>query len=208
MTGSARAPRIAVLMDWLEHRLPPQEMATVARAVETGDERLKETVAWLRDFLDTTSKHRLEEPPPIVRQSLQQHFRRWSGAADQVPEATVVGDLLFDSRRDLSQAAVRSVGTDEADFHLAYRSTVGDLVLDISPTRDGYVRLEGQLLHNDGDLMAFTAELRTPSFTVRSVGGDDYGRFSFDEVPAAVGRLTVHNGELSITADVDLSGAR
>ncbi len=205
MAGPARGPRIAVLMDWLEHRLPPEEMAAVARAVETGDDRLKETVAWLRDFLETTHQNRLEEPPPVVRRSLQQHFRRWSGAAREVTATTVVGDLLFDSRRDLSQAAVRSVGTDEADFHLAYRSTAGDLVLDISPTRDGYVRLDGQLLPNDGHVLPFTAELRASSFTVRSVG-DDYGRFSFDEVPAATGRLTVRNGELSITADVDLSG--
>lgn len=200
-----RPLRIATLLDWLEHRLPQEEMDAVSHAVEHGDDQLKQTVAWLRDFVETAGRARLEQPPPIVRQRLQEHFRRWTVGAERRPAGPImVAELVFDSRRDLSYASVRSTGAEESNFHIAFRSTSADLVLDVSPTRDGYVRLDGQLLPFDAAAPTCSAELRTATFSARSVDGDEHGRFGFAEIPAAAGRLTVRSGALTITADVDL----
>ena len=71
-------PDFRTLLDWLEGRLDADQAARVAAQVAAADERTLRTVDWLRGFLTTARELPLEEPPPIVRQSLKRYFARWS----------------------------------------------------------------------------------------------------------------------------------
>jgi hypothetical protein len=68
------------LLDWLDGCLDADAAERVAVLVAGGDERTLRTVEWLRGFLATARLLPLEEPPPLVRQSLRLYFARWSGA--------------------------------------------------------------------------------------------------------------------------------
>jgi hypothetical protein len=71
-------PGFRALLDWLEGRLDADRAERVAAQVAEADERILRTVDWLRGFLIAARELPLEEPPPIVRQRLKQHFARWS----------------------------------------------------------------------------------------------------------------------------------
>ena len=71
---------LRTLLDWLEGRLDTERAERVAAQVAEADEQTLRMVQWLRGFLATARDLPLEEPPPIVRQSLKQYFARWSRA--------------------------------------------------------------------------------------------------------------------------------
>lgn len=71
-------PDFRTLLDWLEGRLDADQAARVGAQVAAADERTRHTVDWLRGFLTAARELPLEEPPPIVRQSLKRYFARWS----------------------------------------------------------------------------------------------------------------------------------
>jgi hypothetical protein len=76
----AGRPDFRTLLDWLESRLETDRAERVAAQVAEADEQTLRAVEWLRGFLITARELPLEEPPPIVRQSLKQYFARWSRA--------------------------------------------------------------------------------------------------------------------------------
>ena len=192
-------------MDWLEGRLDDSRAEEVARAVATGDEQLTRTVAWAKGFLDVAAAHPLERPPPVVRQSLGQHFRRWaeSSEAPGVDGTTALAELIFDSRAGLARAGVRSASASDT-VHLAFASDLGDLVLDVLPGEPGLVRLDGQILVTSPDAPFFAVEVVASALSFRSVDVDQHGRFELDRVPAGPVRLTASNGQVRLVADVDL----
>jgi hypothetical protein len=199
----------ATLLDWLEGRLDPAEASQVSAQVAEADGRTRAAVVWLQSFLATTRAFPAPEPPPIVRQNLRQHFVRWSKAqaALRARPEPVAASLLFDSRQDLALAGFRS--GDEADeaYHLAFTTDVADLVIDVRRIADGQVRLDGQVLPgNPAAAPVFAAEAVGQGFRVRTVDGDELGRFTLPEVPAGPCRLEVSNGETILRAEVDLTG--
>jgi hypothetical protein len=149
----------------------------------------------------------LHEPPPIVRQSLIQHFSRWSRARaelDHRPRDVHVR-LLFDSRQDLVRAGVRGDASDDDVFHLAYTAEEGDLLVDVYRIRAGLVRLDGQmLLAQPPEAPVFEATVAGKGFTVRTKDGDELGRFSLRDVPEKHCELRATNGLITIVADLDL----
>ena len=177
----------------------------VARAVATGDEQLSSTAAWAKEFLEVSAAHPLERPPPIVRQRLGQHFRRWAESTESpgVDGTTALAELIFDSRAGLARAGVRSA-TGSDTVHLAFASDLGDLVLDVLPGEPGLVRVDGQILATSPDSPFFEVEVVAAELSFRSVDVDEHGRFELDRVPAGPVRLTASNGRVRLVADVDL----
>lgn len=197
----------ATLLDWLEGRLDDDNAASVTARVAAGDERTSRIVGWLRGFLDTARMLPLHEPPPIVRQSLRQHFARWKrvqGELGHQPREVPV-PLLFDSRQDLAPAGVRA-GADGSDvIHLAYSGDEGDVLLDVYDLGGGQARIDGQVLPADPQgAPVFEARISGAGFEVRTRDGDELGRFSLSGVPLAHGLLTASNGLLTFVADIDL----
>ncbi len=207
MTTPTR-PSFATLLDWLEGRLDADEAAQVSIRVANGDRRIKATVHWLQGFLATARAFPAPEPPPVIRQNLRQHFLRWSRAqaALRVRPDLVEASLLFDSRQDLALAGFRG-GEDVTDaYHLAFTTDVADLVIDVRVTATGQVRLDGQVLPGDpAAAPVFAAEARGRGFRVRTVDGDELGRFTLAAVPVGRCRLEVGNGETILRAELDLT---
>jgi hypothetical protein len=217
MTADPGPPDFATLLDWVEGRLEPGVAAEVARQVVAGDARTLGIVAWLRQFHDMARELPLHEPPPLVRQRLQQYFDRWSGA-----RATLTGEpidtwepielraiLLFDSRRDVVTSSVRTADLADDVVHLAYTAELADLVIDVRRLGSRRVRLDGQvLLAEPSTAPVFEAAVRDGGLAARTVDGDELGRFSFADVPETVRHLWVSNGEIAIEADLDLEAER
>jgi hypothetical protein len=148
------------------------------------------------------------EPPPIVRQHLRQHFVRWSTAraALRAEPRVVDAALLFDSRQDLALAGFRGGDEAEDSYHLAFTADVGDLVIDVRRVGSGQLRLDGQVLLGDAATApVFSAQAAGPGYTVRTVDGDELGRFTLPEVPAGRCRLEVSNGDIILQTELDLT---
>ena len=196
-----------VLADWLEGRLSPEVADTVARQVGGGDERTAATVDWLRTFLDASSAFQLEQPPPLVRNRLRQHFRRAWGWDPEPPRTRDAerARKVFDSRVDLALSGVRGGGQAGDVVHLAFRAESADLVLDAYRIGDGKLRLDGQLLRNDRhEDVVVEATVRGLGIRMRTVDGDLLGRFSLTGVPDAVTDLDLDDGEVTVTVPLDL----
>jgi hypothetical protein len=200
-------PDFGTLLDWLEGRLDPATAARVAAQAAGADERTRRTVDWLRGFLTAARELPLYQPPPVVRQNLRQYFARWSRAQAELAQRPrdVHVRLLFDSRQDLALAGVRAGGSDDVVVHLVYTAEDGDLLVDAYPAGAGSVRLDGQvLLTEPQEAPIFEASVAGPGFTVRTVDGDELGRFTLHDVPAGPARLTASNGVITMTAHLDL----
>lgn len=201
----ARLP-YSTLADWLEGRLEPAEAARVAAEVEHGDPALQSAARWLGGFLRCSDQMPLLTPPPLVRQRLRQHFRRWSQAKAILEQPPLIAEmmLLFDSRMDRPMMQVRGAG-DTTAVHLAFRSDQADLVVDLHPQPEGTFRLEGQVLPIDAEASpVFEAIASSEGFMIRSVDGDELGRFVLNALPATRTELRVTNGELLLVAGLDL----
>jgi hypothetical protein len=208
MTPEGERPRFPELLDWLDGRLAGEEAARIAAWVESGDPHTRRTVDWLRGFMATARALPLHAPPPLVRQSLNQYFRRWRDdqAAEPRPARLLPARLMFDSRREVALAGTRAAGA-AGTVHLAFTTEVADLVIDAHPLGGGRLRLDGQVLPLEPvDAPVFEAEAQGDGFSARTVDGDEVGRFSLTDVPAGVCRLRAGNGEITIVAELDLSG--
>lgn len=204
--GAADRPDFAALADWLDGRLDVAAADRVAAAVQRGDPGLLAAVDWLRGFQRGAEALPMYTPPPLVRQQLRQHFDRWSKAKAilEQPAVRLRAVVMFDSRMDRPLTAVR--GRADTDVvHLGYRSDLADLVVDVHPLPDGRVRLEGQVLPiEDGVAPVFEARVTGPGIEVRTVDGDELGRFALGPVPVEADELQVGNGELILLAPLDL----
>jgi hypothetical protein len=199
-------PGFATLLDWLEGRLDPDTAGQVAAHVALADERTRGTVDWLQGFLETARALPLHEPPPIVRQSLSQHFDSWRRvrAGPRPRPREVRARLTFDSRQDLALAGVRSGAADDAAVHLVYSTEEGDLLIDAYRLGGGMVRLDGQvLLAGPPQAPVFEASVTGKDFTARTMDGDELGRFCIRDVPEGRCRLRASNGLITIVADLD-----
>jgi len=204
-SGAAGRPDFGTLADWLEGRLDAEQADRVAAAVER-DPGLRAAVDWLRGFMRCAEALPLRTPPPLIRQQLRQHFGRWSKAKAilEQPVVRLPAVLMFDSRLDRPLTAVRGAADAEV-IHLAYRSDLADLVIDIHRLPDGRLRLEGQVLPiEDSVAPVFEATATGPGIEVRTIDGDELGRFALSPVPIEADALQVGNGELVLLAPLDL----
>ena len=191
----------------MEGRLDEATQAEVRDAAAQNDPETSAALRWIAGFAGVARAMPLHQPPPIVRQSLQGYFARWSRARATLdrPRVELPASLLFDSRLDLAPVGVRGADDAEGTVHLAYTTDQADLVLDVRRSGGGFVRLDGQVLLTDLDQAPiFEATAVGPSGRVRTVDGDALGNFSLADVPADTTEVRVTNGDLVIVAAVDL----
>jgi hypothetical protein len=198
--------RFATLVDWIDGRLSPEHADAVAAEVAQSDARTQAIVDWLRSFVSVGRRLPLEEPPPIVRQRLNSYFEQWWDKDQQLHQeiAAFDADILYDSRTAPVLAGARGTVTDSV-LHLAYSTDAADLVLDVQRLVGHRVRIDGQVLvSGDSARPVFEATISGPGFTLRTVDGDVLGRFRLDDVPDTAERLVVSNGEITVTARLEL----
>lgn len=207
MRPEGERPEFRELVDWVDGRVDAGAAARIAAWVESGDAYTRRTVDWLRGFMATARALPLHDPPPVVRQTLNQYFARWreGRAAGPRPTRLLQARLMFDSRREIALAGTRTAGDEAATIHLAFTTDVADLVVDAHPLGGGRVRLDGQVLPVEPlEAPVFVAQAEGEGFSERTVDGDELGRFTLADVPAGVHRLRADNGEITIVADLDL----
>lgn len=76
----------ALLVDWIEGRLPEDEAAQVSRAVQGAGSATQTTVAWLRAFQEMSEEIEAVAPPPALRRELSDLFQK-EGQAVPEPQA-------------------------------------------------------------------------------------------------------------------------
>lgn len=209
MSDGFAHPDMGTLLDWLQGHLDADAAARVSSEVASGDPRIRATVQWLRGFLTTAKALPLHDPPPIVAQNLNNFFRRWSEARAVLQREPVErrARLLFDSRKDLAVAGIRAAADSDTAFHLAYTTADADLVLDVYRLGSGRVRLDGQvLLSEPTSAPVFEASAHEGNLAMRTVDGDELGRFRLADVSDGVRELHVTNGQIVIVAALDLGG--
>ncbi len=202
---------VAILADWVEGRLDATKAAQIAGAVAASDTHVQETVAWLRRFVAATRSLPLYQPPPMVAQKLRQHFTRWTKARAVLSQVSIAyaARPLFDSRLDLAPLGLRLADDSDTTLHLAFTTDVADLVLDVHAVGAETVRIDGQVLPVEPvEACIFEASVHGCGLTVRTVDGDELGRFSLSEVPHQTSELRVSNGEITIVAGLDLLNLR
>lgn len=66
----------ALLVDWVEGRLPEDEAAQVSRALQDAGRATQTTVAWLRAFREMSEEIEVAAPPPVLRRELSELFQK------------------------------------------------------------------------------------------------------------------------------------
>ncbi|MBD8869507.1 hypothetical protein [Nocardioides donggukensis] len=197
----------ATLLDWLEGRLPDDASAAVAERVRNGGPDLRETVGWLREFLEFTRTHWLHDVPPIVGQSLREAFDQHRRGGEAPAPRRIRPTLLFDSRSERELVGVRGGPMHRAGdvIHLAYTCPDADLLLDVTVRPTGDLDLAGQVFGRGGPgPPVFEATVHAGGRTSRSVDGDDLGRFRFTHQPVPLERLTATNGDIVLDVALDV----
>jgi anti-sigma factor RsiW len=141
-------------------------------------------LAELRAVLATAAADRTVPPPAAV---LQQAVAAFDRRPAPQPLLRVLATLAFDSRSQLSLAAVRGTS---AKRQMLFTTQQVDIDLQISPEK-GEHRLVGQILgaeaESAGETAAAFVSLNDPSGeALQGTETDAHGQFSFPQVPVGV----------------------
>jgi hypothetical protein len=180
-------------MDWIEDRLPVEDRAALAQAVE-ADPLLQERAAWLRRFLGISRQLVLADPPEDVRRSARASFaayaqaRRPPGVLQRLSAA-----LASDNWQKLSLAGVRNVTLHTAPRQLIYTSDLADVALNLRLDAGGQqIDLAGQVFPlDDSDPAGFVVQLLQDDVERGLVACDAIGKFSLVGLPAGAYALVV-----------------
>lgn len=197
-----QTPSTALLLDWLEHKLPTEQAADLARFVE-NDPALHEQVAWLRDFLDISRTTVLVDPPANVWRAADAHFAAY--AQDKRSPSllrTFIATLSADSWQRLSLAGVRNVSLRTDPRQLIYHSDLADVALTVRVQASGsQIDLDGQIFPlDDSGAAGFVVQLLQDAIECRLTMCDDVGKFSLTGLTAGHYNLVVSGdpGEIEI----------
>lgn len=194
------------LLDWMEGRLSEAETVATARRVAQAGPETQKTVAWLRQFLQTSRKITAAPLPSPVRQNLRRRFAQY--AAERRPPTLwqrLTAALTFDSRQQMSLAGARQVSWQTAPRQLIYSSEAAEIALSIQPgMAEGLWTVGGQIFPTGGEIdpAVFAAQLLRGGLEFDLTTADNLGEFSFTAVPAATYDLILSSdqAEILITA--------
>ena len=173
-------------MDWLENRLPAEQAAILAQALQR-DPALQQQAAWLREFLQLSAGVVLADPPADVRRAANAAFAAF--VQSQRPPGilqTFRALLASDSWQRLSLAGVRNVTLHTAPRQLIYSSDLADVALNIRAQSAGpQIDLDGQIFPlDDSDPAGFVVQLLQDGVERRLTTCDAVGRFGLPGLPA------------------------
>jgi hypothetical protein len=208
MTG-ARKVSFEQLVDWIEGRLSDAEATAVARLVETADEAVRDDVAWLRAFLDTSAKLRMESPPPDIHQTLVRRFAAHARTRRlEELKQWLVGALTFDSARTAALGGVRATSLQGPPRQIVYSTDPLDVALALVPDTDGpHLTIHGQILPKTTTIepSGFSVQLQRDATEIARVDADDLGEFVFDRLDVGTYEIILANEQYSILlAPIDL----
>ena len=208
MSGSKERVDFSLLVDWVEGRLPEDEVRAVEEQVSRADSRTLDDVAWLRKFVKAADNAVLESPPQEVRDALMARFEAHVKGRQTPGFLTrVLARLTFDS--NLRPAVgLRAAGAQQARRQLVYSADAFDVALNFrSRVPDKYVDLEGQLFpRDDEELEPFVVQLLQVGTERALTATDELGSFAVRDMPPGTYEIVLSTDTLEISiAPVALS---
>lgn len=151
------------------------------------------------DWLSLVMEAAEQLPMPAVPEIVSSDLRAIMDPPELVAffEATV----MVDSRDEGRLAGVRGGPIDDA-WSITYTSEPVDLVVDVWPSADGGLEVEGQVLARSDTPSVFRATLTGD--TSHHAGADALGRFAFGAVTPGAYQLMLDDGRVRVSAPVDL----
>lgn len=193
-------PTFEQLVEWLDGRLPPDEAAAVAAALEQPDAATQANLDWLRRFHGARHQVRLALPPQRVRTELTRRFEAFAQERRQPGFFQRLMALLsFDSGAGLAVAGVRSAATQGQQRQLVFVADAAEIVLNVLPrAQDRQVNLTGQVFPALAAPARFSVHLLRDSAEVALTSTDDLGEFGFEGLPAGEYDLVVSSDQFEV----------
>ena len=150
----------------------------------------------------------VERPPAELRATLVALFDRRSAASPLLHEPLdEVGELSFDSRRDLALAGTRGPSSASGVYRLAFTSEVADVVLHIEPRSNDAVAVRGQVLarapRTAASIIVTVVDRASTPITVH---GDGLGRFVVADMPRTARALSFQNETMRLVVRLPPDG--
>src|ERR671917_518827 len=183
MSGSKERVDFSLLVDWVEGRLPEDEVRAVEEQVSRADSRA------------------LESPPQEVRDALMARFEAHVKGRQTPGFLTrVLASLTFDS--NLRPAVgLRAAGAQQARRQLVYSADAFDVALNFrSRVLDKYVDLEGQVFpHDDEELEPFVVQLLQVGTERALTATDELGSFAVRDISPGTYEMVLSTDTLEIS---------
>lgn len=175
--------------------------------VSSGDRhRSDRLVAWLTD---EGRRIGIERPPAELRAVLVALFDQRSTVSSPQPSVLDddVGELSFDSRRDLALAGTRGPSSASGVYRLAFTSEVADVVLHIEPRSNDAMAVRGQVLARPPRTAAsIIVTVVDRASTPITVHGDGLGRFVVADMPRTARALSFQNETMRLVVRLPPDG--
>jgi hypothetical protein len=190
----------ADLVDWVEGRLSPTRAAEIAEMV-ARHEPLQRQVVWIRQFVETTQRITLQDPPANLRAQLRRQFR-----ARFTPDPLgwirrQVATLTLDSGLAPLAAGVR--GADASSRQLIFHSDAADVILTLVPAgspAQGRLTLHGQVLPLAQETTAdsYAVQLLAGQQETALTASDELGEFFLTEIAPGDYELVLSGPQLEL----------
>lgn len=187
-------PDFETLLEYTENTLAPDKRAQIEAHLAGSCADCRAVLSHLTLTLNLLNQTHLATPPKPVLQQAITAFR-----ASLKPRLRIPALLVFDNFRQASFAAVRGAARVR---QLLYMAEEVDIDVQITPS-EGHTTLVGQVLGNDlggtQSLAKVRLEGQTETFGYSTT--NNFGLFSFHQVPAGSYNLTVELGTKEITIE-------
>ncbi|MBV7336740.1 hypothetical protein KFU94_52620 [Chloroflexi bacterium TSY] len=195
MTDNVR-PTFEELLDWIDGRLSPQEIAKVETKVASllsgNEEAIQAEVLWLQAFVRLRGELNHEVPPTRVRSNLRNQFAQYAqhrsisqSTRNAQPSVLrqLIASLTFDSGATVASAGARTAQTADTRL-LTFRAEVADIVINVHRPHDQQkVGINGQLLPLETfPLEHVRIELMLDEEVITSTTANSLGEFAFESV--------------------------
>jgi hypothetical protein len=192
-------PTYETLISHIENQLPDDARAKIEDHLSQPCPQCNDTIGHLRLVLDAVEADTTAAPPPDVLRRAIATYRERSAVVHR-PFLSVLAELLFDSRLQLSPMASRGVARTR---QMLFATQQVDIDLNITPEHREH-NLVGQILDREraDEYPAAFVSLENDIGTVqRSMEADSLGQFTFKQIPAGIYELVIDlgNQEVAIT---------
>jgi hypothetical protein len=192
-------PTYETLISHIENQLPDSDRAKVEEHLSHPCQKCNDKITHLRLVLDAVAADITIAPPVSVLQRAISAYPERQVAA-QRPFLSVLAELLFDSRLQLSPMASRGAARTR---QMLFATQQVDIDLNITPEHSDY-SVVGQILEReqtDAYPEAFVSLQNETGSVQRSIEADSLGQFTFRQIPSGVYDLMIDlgNQEVAIT---------
>jgi len=199
--NDSNIPRFSELLDWLEGRLPPDQVRAVAERLESADATTQADLDWLRVFLQARQSVQFASPPPSVRENLRGRFADYAQAR-QPPGLfqRLLAALTFDSLVQPATVGLRSAADEGPQRQLIYATESAEIALTVQPTlpNKNFI-VTGQIFPvGDTPAHAFSIQLLRDVQEIDLAAADELGEFVFANLPAGDYEMVISAGEYEV----------